>query len=104
MNTKDPFVLIKIFIEEIKKDLQAAEDSMIGEVYDLEDWKEELKEIENSTEELEAEIDEEEYNIKYRKEEYKSESEKLKGDELTQFKQIMDEQNKISRKDRKSVV
>lgn len=70
IGTHDPFQLTNIFIDELKKDLQAAEESMIGGVYDLQEWKKDIKEIKERIQELDGHIDTEKDMIIDRNETY----------------------------------
>ena len=72
MGIDDPFELTKVFMDEIKKDLQAYEERQLRiKGYDIEDFNKEIKEFEEYVDSLNEAIYNEEENIKSRNQDLK---------------------------------
>ena len=66
IGTNDPMELTNIFIGELKKDLQAYSQAKISDVYDIDDWNEEKKDIVEAIEEWEEAIYDIREDIRFR--------------------------------------
>ena len=72
MGIDDPFELTKVFMDEIKKDVQAYEERQLRiKGYDIEDFNKEIKEFEEYVDSLNEAIYDEEENIKSRNQDLK---------------------------------